>query len=112
MPILVSHYHFLYYLLNILIGGFHCAIHLRPIWRRIVMLNLELRAEFDDHFVVEIRAVICDNTLRIAILINKIRLDKSSHNILGNRCKRGCFYPFGEIVNCHKEETMSVGSGG
>src|ERR1051325_10149871 len=112
VPILVSHYHLLYDLLDIFVGGFHCAIHLRPIWRRIVMLDLELRAEFSDHFVVEIRAVICDNPFGNSIPTDKIMLNESSHNILGNRCKRGCFYPFGEIVNCHKDETMSIGSGG
>src|ERR1044072_6943100 len=112
MPILVSHYHLLYNLLNVLVGGFHCAIHLWPIRRRVVMLNLELRTEFGDHFVVEIIAVICDNPFRSAIPTDKIMLDKSRHNILGNRCKRGCFYPLGEIVNCHKDETMSVRSGG
>src|ERR1043165_3029511 len=90
MPIFVSHCHLLYNLLNV----------------------LELRAEFGDHFVVEIRAIIYDNPFGSAISTDKIMLDESSHNILGNRCERGCLYPFGEIVNCHKDETMSVGSCG
>src|ERR1044072_8552879 len=92
MHIFVSHCHLLYNLLNVLIGGFHCAIHLRLIWRRVMMLNLELRAEFDDHFIVEIGTVICDNPFGSAIPIDKIMLDESSHDILGNRCERGCFY--------------------
>src|ERR1043165_8905178 len=108
MPIFVSHCHLLYNLLDILVSGFYCAIHLRSIRRRVVMLDLELRAEFGDHFVVEIRAVICDNLFGSAIPTDKIMLDESSHNILGNRCERGCFYPLGEIVDCHKDETMSV----
>src|ERR1051325_11642865 len=112
MPILVRHRHLLFNLLNVLVGGFHCAIHLRSIRRRVVMLDLELRAEFGDHFVVEIRAVMCDNPFRSAIPTDKIMLDESGHNILGNRCERGCFYPLGEIVNCYKDETVSVGSGG
>src|ERR1051325_3395801 len=112
MPIFVSHCHLLYNLLNILVGGFHCAIHLRPVRRRIVMLDLELRAEFGDHLVVEIGTVICDNPFRSAIPTDKIMLHESSHNILGNRCERGCLYPLGEIVNCHKDETVSVGSRG
>ena len=71
------------------------------------MLDLELRAEFSDHFVVEIRVVICDNPFGSAIPTDKIMLDESSHNILGNRCERGCFYPLGKVINCHKDETMS-----
>src|ERR1044072_7596592 len=112
MPIFVSHCHLLYNLLNVLVGGFHSAIHLRPIWRRVVMLDPELRAEFGDHLIVEIRAVICDNSFRSAKRTDEVMLDESSHNILGNRCERGCFYPLGEIVNFHKDETMSVGSCG
>ena len=76
------------------------------------MSDLELRAEFGDHLVVEIRAVICDNPFGSAIPTDKIMFNESSHNILGIRCERGCFYPLGEIINCHKDETMSVGSGG
>src|ERR1051325_11226403 len=109
MPNFLSHCHFLYNLLNVLVGGFHSAIHLRPIRRRIMMLDLELRAEFGDHFVVEIRAVFCDNPFKSAIPTDKIVFDESSHNVPGNRCERGCFYPLGEIINCHKDETMSVG---
>src|ERR1044072_4364386 len=112
MPILVSYCHLLYNPLNVLVGGFHCAIHLRPIGRGVVMLDLELHAEFGDYFVVEIGAVICDNPFRSAIPTDKIMFDESSHNILGNRCERGCFYPLGEIINCHEDETMSVGSCG
>src|ERR1043165_6615608 len=92
MPIFVSHCHLLYNLLNVLVGGFHCAIHLRPIWRRVLMLDLELCAEFGDHLVVEIGTVICDNLFGSAIPTDKVMLDESSHNILGNRCERGCFY--------------------
>src|ERR1044072_9128312 len=110
MPILVSHCHLLYNLLNVLVGGFHCAIHLRPVRRRVVMLDLELRAEFGDHFVIEIGAIICDNPFRSAIPPDKIMLDELSHNILGNRCERGCFYPFGKVINCYMDETLSVRS--
>src|ERR1043165_5116593 len=76
------------------------------------MLDLELREEFGEHFVIEVGTVVCDNPFKTAVPTDKIMLDESSHNILGNRCKRGCFYPLCEIVNCHKNETMSIGSGG
>ena len=83
----------LYDLLEILVGGFHCAVHFWPIWRKVVMFNIELRAEFGDHFVVEVGTIICDNPFEDAVSTDKIMLDESSHNILGNRCERGCFYP-------------------
>ena len=76
------------------------------------MRDFELRAEFGDHFVVEIGAVICDNPFGSVVPTDKIMLDESSHNILGNRCERGCFYPLGKVINCHKDETMSIGSCG
>src|ERR1051325_10729395 len=81
-------------------------------WRRVVMLNLELRADFGDHFVIEVGTIICDNPFGDTVPKDKVMLDESSHNILGNRCERDCFYPFGEVINCNKDEMMSVGSGG
>src|ERR1043165_9635393 len=80
MPIFVSHCHLLYNLLNVLVGGFHCTVHLRPIRRRVMMLDLELRAEFGDHFVVEIGAIICDNPFGSAISTDKIMLDRSEEH--------------------------------
>ena len=76
------------------------------------MFNLELRAEIGDHFVIEIGTIVRDNPFGDSIPTNKIMLDESSHNILGNRCERGCFYPFGKVINSNKDEMMSIGSGG
>src|ERR1051325_9458908 len=112
MPVFISDCHLLYDLLKIFVGGFLCAIHLWPVWRRVMMLNLELHAEFGDHFVIEVGTVVCDNSFGDAVSTEKIMLDESSHNILGNRCEGGCFYPFGKVVNCNEDEMMSVGSGG
>src|ERR1044072_5170710 len=74
------------------------------------MLDFELRAEFGNNFVVEIGTIVRDNPFGDAVPIDKIMLDESSYNILGNRCERGCFYPLGKVVNCNKDETMSIGS--
>ena len=76
------------------------------------MLNLELRAEFGDYLVLEVGTIVCDNYFGDAVPADEIMFDESSHDILGNRCERGCFYPFGEIVNSHKDETVSIGSCG
>ena len=72
------------------------------------MLYLELRAEFDDHFVIEIGAIVCDNPFGDVVAYETI-LDELSNNVLGNRCKRGCFHPLGKVINCHKDETVSIG---
>ena len=75
------------------------------------MLNLELRAEFGDHFVIEIGTIICDDPFGDVVPTYKIMLDESSHNILGNICERGCFYPFGKVIDNNKDETMPIRSG-
>ena len=46
------------------------------------MLDLELRAEHNDHCVIEIGTVLCDNPLGDAISIDKVMLDETGHNIL------------------------------
>ena len=48
------------------------------------MFDLELRAEFSDHGIVEIGTIVSDDPLRDAISIDKVMLDESSHHILGN----------------------------
>ena len=87
MSVFVCHRHLLYNLLNVLIGGFHCAIHLWSIHRRIVVLNLELRPEFPDHSVVKIGTIVCENPFGDAIPTNEVMLNEADHHILGNRGK-------------------------
>ena len=110
MRILICHCHLLYDLLEILIGSFHCAIHLWPIWRRVVMLYLELRAGFGDHLVFEIDTIVYDNPFEDVVSANEIMFDESSHDILGNRCERGCFYPLGKVIDSNEDETMPIRS--
>ena len=87
MPVYVSHNHLMYDLLNILVGGFHCAIHLWPIQRRVVVLDLELHAEFCDHIIIQISTIVCDNPFGDSIPTNEVMLNEPSHNILGGRGK-------------------------
>ena len=47
------------------------------------MLDLELRAEFGDHFVIEIGTIVCDNPFGDAVSADENMFDESSHNILG-----------------------------
>ena len=65
MPVFVGHNHLLYNILYVLIGGFHCAIRLWSIQRRVMVLDLELHAEFSDHSVVEVGTIICEILLGI-----------------------------------------------
>ena len=74
------------------------------------MLDLELRAEFGDHLVVEISTIVCDNPFGEAVSADEIMFDESSHDILGNRCVRGCFYPLGKLINIDEDEPVSIKS--
>ena len=84
MPIFIGHYHLLYNLIYVLVGNFHRAIHLRSLWRRVVMLDLELHAEFSNHSIVEVGTVVSDNPFRDVVSIDKVMLDEPGYNILGN----------------------------
>ena len=87
MPVFVCDCHFLYDLFNVLISSLHSAIHLRPIRRRVMMLNLQLRAELDDHSVVKIGTIICNDSFWNTIPTYKVMFDEAGHNVLGNRSK-------------------------
>ena len=87
MPVLVGYNHLLYNLINVFVGGFHRAIHLWSIRRRVVVLDLELLAEFSDHSVVEVGTIVCDDSLGDAIPIDEVMLNESSYHILGNEGK-------------------------
>ena len=83
MSVFVGHNHLLHNLFYVLIGGFHYAIHLWSIWIIVVVLDLELHAEFPDHSVVDIYAVVYDNPFGDAIPTYEVMLDEPSHTILG-----------------------------
>ena len=54
MPVFVCHYHLLYDPFDVLVCSFDNAIHLRPVGRRVMMLDHELRAELGDHSVIKL----------------------------------------------------------
>ena len=84
MLVFVGYHHLLHNLLYVLIGGFHRAIHLRSVWRRVVMLNLELSVEFNDHGVVKVGTIVSDDPLRDTIPKDEVMLDELGHDVLGN----------------------------
>ena len=67
MPVFVGHHHLFHNLLYILVSSFHCAIHLRFVWRRVVMFDLKLCAEFSDQRIIEIGTILSDDSLRDTI---------------------------------------------
>ena len=84
MLVFVGYYHLLHNILDIFIGSFHFTIHLRPVWRRIVMLDFELYAEFHNHSIVEIGFVAGDDPFGDTITADEVMLDKSGYNILSD----------------------------
>src|SRR4051812_17381913 len=111
VPISVGHYHLLHNLLNVLVGRFNSAIHLRTIRRRIVMLDLEGLTKLLHHLVIEIRFIISNDLLGNPITTDYIVLDKTSNHLLGNIRIRCDFNPLGEVIDGDQNETMSIGSG-
>ena len=83
MPVFVGYHHLLHNLLDIFIGSFHSAIHLGHVWRRIVMLDFELSAEFHNHSVVEISSIVSDDPFRDVVPAAEVMLDKLGYNVLG-----------------------------
>ena len=78
--------HLLYNLLDILIGGFHCTIHLRSIRRRVVMLDLKGLTKLLHHFVDQIRPIVGNDLLRHSVTTYNIMLNEASYHLLGNVC--------------------------
>ena len=86
MLVFVCHRHILYDLFDIFISSFYNAIHLCPVRGR-VMPDLELRAELDDHSIIEIGTIICDDSFWNTITTNNVVSYESGHDVLGNRSK-------------------------
>ena len=84
MPIFIGNHHLLHNLLYVLVGSFHCTIYLRYEWRRVVMLDFELRAEFNNHGIVEVGSVVSDNPFRDVVSLDEVMLDKPGYNVLSD----------------------------
>ena len=76
MPIFVSLCHVLQDLHKILVGRLDCAIHLRPIRRGLVMLDLEALEVVLDPLGYEVSAVIKDDSVRDPILGDDVISDE------------------------------------
>ena len=74
MSILIGHYHLMHNILDIFVGLFDCAIHFRSIWRKVVMLDLELIAKFDNHNIVEVSPIFSDDPFGDTITTDEVML--------------------------------------
>ena len=108
MPILVGDCHVWYDLLDVFVRSFDITVHLWPVGRRIVTLNLELLAQYGDHSVVEICTIVSDDTFGDTVPTNEVLLDEAGNHILCDGCEGSCFDPFGKVVNGHQNETVSI----
>lgn len=86
MPFLVRLHHLLNDLFDVLIGGLNCPIHLRMIWRRIVILDLEIFTQIFHHLIVEVRLIVCDDLIEDSIPAYDFLLRKSGHHLLCDIC--------------------------
>ena len=82
MLIFVGHYHILHNLLYVFIGSFHYAIYLRPVWRRIMMLDFELSAKLIDHNMVEVSHIFDDDPFGDTIAEDEVMFDEFGYGII------------------------------
>ena len=94
VPILVWHDHFLHYLLGVLIGNLHCPIHLGPIRRGIVVLDLGILTHLFHHFIVQIGGIVCDNFTGQPVLTDYLFLDEPDHHAPCQTGVRSSFHPY------------------
>ena len=101
MLVFVYECHFLYDLLNVFVSSFYNTIHLWPVRGRIVMLDLELFAQGGDLSVVQVRTIVCNDSLRDTVMTDEILLEEPGDNVLGDESEGGCLNPLCKIVNGH-----------
>ena len=77
-----------------------------------MMLDLELRVELNDHCIIEIGTVVCDDPFRDAILIDQVVFDEPGNNIFGDRGERGCFKPLCKVIKGEEDEVVPIRSCG
>ena len=93
-----------------LVGWFDSPIALRISWRGHVLLDAILLEELRQIFARELRAVVGDDKLMDAKSPN----DVPPYEVLYVRLRRGhhglCFYPFGEVIDCHDHHASTLSS--
>ena len=107
MPILIGfclHQNFLY----VLVGSFYYTIHLTTVRNRILVFGLELLAKLLNYFPIQIISIICNELCWHAIATNDVLFQESAHHSLGDTFVGNGFYPFGEVIDGHKNILMPI----
>ena len=73
-----------------------------------MMDNLEFFAQFCHHIVVQIRAIVSDDSPRHTILAYKIVFDETHNHLFGNIGIRSSLNPFSKVVNRYQNEMVSI----
>ena len=66
-----------------------------------MVLDFELRAQCDDHSIIEIRTIVRDDSLWDTIPIDEILFDESGKNIHGNGSEGSFLNPLCKLVDGH-----------
>ena len=81
MSIYVFVGHFLNYSLQF-VGSFHSPIHLRLIQCRVLVVNLELSADFPHQIIIEIASIVRDYGIRLSVSTYDVMLHELSNDNL------------------------------
>jgi len=108
MPIFVGDHHFLDNLLEILVSCFDCPIHLWSIRGRVEVLNLPFGAQFVNQLPIKVLGVIGYQSCRQTVTTYQILFNKSLDYFLCYMGIRVGFYPLGEVVDGHQNESMPI----
>ena len=84
VPIYVGHHHLLHNLFYVLVRSLHCAIHLRSVRIRAVMIDFKLSIECSDYNIIEVGSVVGDDAFRDIVPVDEVMLDKPGYNSLGD----------------------------
>ena len=103
--------HFSQNLFDILVGGLYSFVHLRAISSGPPVNNLKLFTYLFHQMTFEICTVISNDEFWNSKSAYQIIADKIGYHFLGYRLVRGCFHPFGEIINGNQNESVSIRSG-
>ncbi|KAB2622479.1 hypothetical protein D8674_024661 [Pyrus ussuriensis x Pyrus communis] len=93
---------------NHLVGCLSLPISLRGPWRGHVLLDAIFLEELRQIFAYELQAIICDDGLKDVESVNDGPPYKVLYVRLSHGCHRLCFYPFGEVINCHDHHASAA----
>ena len=108
MLVLVGFYHLLHDLYNVLVGKLHYSVHLWPIGRGPVMLDVEALQVLLGPLGNEVRAVVRNDGVRDPIPGDDVVSDKFLCRHGGDCLIGGGFHSLGKVVDRYQNEAMTV----